>query len=593
MRAAVRGVGRPDGTVRFTYEGRSVAAGAGDTLAAALADAGVLALREAGDGSRRGLFCGMGACHECEVVVDGAAGRLACMTEAEDGMAVERQPARPPPPSAPPSAPAPETRELAPSVLVVGGGPAGLSAAAVIAEAGVDAVLLDERPKLGGQFFKQPGPKRSIDEAALDRQYRAGRELAARVRAAGVTVISGAVVWGAFRPDLLTARGEGCSWVLRPRRLVLAAGAHERGVPIPGWTLPGVMTAGAAQTLLRSSQTAPGERVLLSGNGPLNLQVAAELVEAGVEVAALVEQADLRLRANLAAGAGLLLSAPELAAKGFSYRAVLARARVPVFDRSSVVEIRGGGRVESAVTASLDRAGKPIPGTEREIEADAVCLGYGFIPANEIPRALGCRHRFDPQSGTLVTVRTRTGRTSIPAVWAAGDAGGVEGAYAAQAGGALAGAEVLADLRGESLDRRPAFGGRAGRRLRRHRRFQKALRLLYRAPLLTTQLADAATVVCRCESVTLGELHAAASGGAASAGAVKRLTRAGMGKCQGRYCSPSILALAARASGRPLDEMSGFAPQAPVRPVEIAEAAGAPPPAGGNVPACAAPPEAV
>ena len=593
MRAAVRGVGPPEGGVQITYEGRVVAAGAGDTLAAALADAGVLALREAGDGSRRGLFCGMGACHECEVVVDGRAGRLACMIEAADGMAVGRQPARPPPPPAASRPQVRETREIAPSVLVVGGGPAGLSAAAVIAEGGVDAVLLDERSKLGGQFFKQPGPKRRIDEAALDRQYRAGRELAARVLDAGVTVIGGATVWGVFRPDLLAARGEECSWVLRPRRLVLAAGAHERGVPIPGWTLPGVMTAGAAQTLLRSSQTAPGERVLMSGNGPLNLQVAAELVRAGVEVAALVEQADLRLRANPAAGAGLLLSAPELAARGFSYRAALARARVPVIDRSSVVEIRGNGRVESAVAASLDPSGNRIPGTEREIEADAVCLGYGFIPANEIPRALGCRHYFDPQSGSLATVRTRTGRTSIPSVWAPGDAGGVEGAHAAQARGALAGAEVLADLGAAPLERRDALVRGAERRLRRHLRFQKALRRLYRAPLLTTQLADRETVVCRCESVTLGELEAAASGGAASAGAVKRLTRAGMGKCQGRYCSPSILALAAAAGGAPLGEMSGFAPQTPVRPVEIGEAAGAALPGAGADADGAAPPEAV
>ena len=575
MRAAVPGVGRPDGTLRVVYEGRAVEAGAGDTLAAALIDAGRLALREAEDGSRRGVFCGMGACHECAVEVDGRPGRLACMIEAEDGMVVRRQPADPAPPDAAGSDPAfPETRELAPSVLVVGGGPAGLSAAAAIAESGVDVVLLDERSKLGGQFFKQPGPAREIDEAGLDGQYRAGRALAARVIEAGVTVIGNATVWGAFRPDLLAARGGGCSWVLRPRRLVLATGAHERGVPIPGWTLPGVMTAGAAQTLLRSSQVAPGERVLLSGNGPLNMQVAAELVRAGVEVAALVEQADLRWWNNLSSGASMLLSAPELAARGFSYRAALARARIPVLDRSSVVEIRGAGRVEAAVVASLDPAGNRVPGAEREMAADAVCLGYGFVPANEIPRALGCGHHIDPWSGSLVTTRTRTGRTSIDTVWVVGDAGGVDGAHAAQASGAMAAAEVLADLGAVSTDRASSLVRREEKPLRRHLRFQGALRRLYEARPLTTQLADDDTVVCRCESVSLGELRGSISGGAVSAGAVKRLTRAGMGKCQGRYCSPSILALSAEAGGAPPDEFSGFAPQAPVRPVEIAEVAG-------------------
>lgn len=573
MRASVPGIGRPQEALRVVYEGRAVEARAGDTLAAALIDAGRRALREAGDGTRRGLFCGMGACHECEAVVDGSAGRLTCMIEVEDGMTVSRQPANPAPGAA---GSGPEVRrsvEISPSVLVLGGGPAGLAAAAAIAESGVDVVLMDERSKLGGQFFKQPGSGREIDEAGLDGQYRAGRELAKRVVDAGAEVISGATVWGALRPDLLTARGGGCSWVLRPRRLVLAAGAHERAVPIPGWTLPGVMTTGAAQTLLRSSQVAPGERVLLSGNGPLNLQVAAELVRAGVEAAALVEQADLRWWANPAAGAGLLLSAPGAAARGFSYRAALARAGTPVLDRSSVIEIRGSEKVESAVVAPLDRSGNPLPGAEREIEADAVCLGYGFAPANEIPRALGCRHHFDPESGSLAVTRTRTGRTSIPSVWVVGDAGGVEGAYAAQAQGVMAAAEVLADLGAAPPGRRPPPVRRAERSLRRHLRFQKALRRLYRARPLTTQLAAADTVVCRCESVTLGEIRRSISGGAASAGAVKRLTRAGMGKCQGRYCSPSILDLAARASGAAPDELSGFAPQIPARPVEIAEAA--------------------
>ena len=226
------------------------------------------------------------------------------------------------------------------------------------------------------------------------------------------------------------------------------------------------------------------------------------------------------------------------------------------------------------MVAPLDPAGNRVPGAEREMAADAVCLGYGFVPANEIPRALGCGHHIDPWSGSLVTTRTRTGRTSIDTVWVVGDAGGVDGAHAAQASGAMAAAEVLADLGAVSMDRAASLMRREEKPLRRHLRFQGALRRLYEARPLTTQLADDDTVVCRCESVSLGELRGSISGGAVSAGAVKRLTRAGMGKCQGRYCSPSILALSAEAGGAPPDEFSGFAPQAPVRPVEIAEVAG-------------------
>ena len=577
MRVEIPGVGRPEGTVRLTFGGREIAAAPGQSLAAALLDAGFLELGEAGDGRGRGVFCGMGACGECAVTADGAPGRLACLVEVREGMRAEPAPARPPPPG-PPAAPL-ESREIAPAALVVGGGPAGLTAAAVIAEAGAEAVLVDERSHPGGQFYKQPSPACRIDEARLDSQFRRGRELLERAERAGVRVISGVNVWGAFRPDLLLAQGRGAAWTLRPQRLVLAAGAREKAVPIPGWTLPGVMTTGAAQSLLRSSQTAPGRRVIFSGNGPLNMQAAAELARAGTEIVAVAEQADLRWTRNLSAGAGMAAASPGLVGHGFAMRAALARRRVPVLDRSSVTEIRGEGRVRAAVIARLDGGGRPIAGTEREYEADAVCLGYGFVPSSETARALGCRHRTDPETGDLVAVRTAAGRTSKAGVWVVGDAGEIEGAYAAEAMGEAAGWDVLADL-GAAPPGAAAARRRAEGRLRRQRAFQRGLRRLYRAVPLTTQLADDRTIVCRCESVELGALRDSFAGpeGAGTAGAAKRLTRAGMGQCQGRWCGPVAEALAARAGGTPRGEFSGFAPAAPVRPVSIAGVASAAPP---------------
>ncbi len=541
-------------------EGRS-----GDTVASSLLHAGPLACRIATDGSERGLFCGMGACGECAVVIDGTSGFLACMTPIEEGMAVEKQP---------PLSEVPNTtsggiqnRDLSPSVLVVGGGPAGLSAAATIAEAGLDVVLIDERSTLGGQFYKQPAPGRELSDDHLDAQYRSGRALIARAEAAGVEILSGVTIWGAFSPMLLMATGKGSSWTLRPDRLVLATGARERAVPLPGWTLPGVIMTGAGQTLLRSTQVTPGRRVLVSGNGPLNLQVAAELAHAGVEVAALVERADLRWWRGLMPGVGMALAAPQLVRRGLAYRAALARRRVPFLVKSSVVEIHGEGRVESAAVASVDELGRRVPGTEREFAVDAVCLGYGFVPANEIPRALGCRHHVDERTQTLVTTRSESGRTSNENVWVVGDAGGVRGAYVAQALGEIAGHEIASEI--TSSHRIQPSRRNATRLLRRHQRFQESLAALYSAEPLTVQLAEPDTTICRCESVRLRDLEKSFSDGAISVGAVKRTTRAGMGNCQSRYCGSSILALAAEISGVESNEFSGFAPQSPVRPVEI------------------------
>lgn len=553
--------------LHLTYEGQVVTARAGDTVASALINEGLMACRQANDGSFRGIFCGMGACNECAIVADGNPGRLACMVQAEDGMVVGRQP---PISTASDSVVANhEIHELAPSVLIVGGGPAGLSAAATLAEAGVDVALVEERSKLGGQFYKQPGPSRRVDLSQLDGQYKAGRILINRVVEAGVRVVQGVSVWGAFGPDFLIGEGQGASWVFRPSRLILATGAIEQAVPMPGWTLPGVMTTGAAQTLLRSSQVAPGQRVLLSGNGPLNLQVAAELTHAGVEVVALVEQADLRWWTTMVSISRLVTVAPGLVGKGMAYRAALARARVPVVDRSSLVEIRGSEKVDAAVVARIDQSGHPVPGTEREYSVDAICVGYGFIPSNEIPRALGCDHHLDSHSGSLVTSCTNTGRTSVDSVWVVGDAGQIRGAHNATSNGALAGWEILAELGAISAAKAKALGRPAKRKMRRHSKFQTRLLGVYNAPPLTTQLANDATVVCRCESVPLRDLLMAFSSGATSAGAAKRVTRAGMGPCQGRYCTPSIVALAAQASGVPPTEFSGFAPQPPVRPLEI------------------------
>ena len=346
---------------------------------------------------------------------------------------------------------------------------------------------------------------------------------------------------------------------------------------LPGWTLPGVISTGAAQTLLRAHQVAPGRRVLVSGNGPLNMQVAAELVRAGVEVVALAELAPLIHPSRAAAAARMLAAAPDLVRDGLRYQAVLARARVPLARGSAVVRCDGTDRVERATVARIDAAGRPVSGTERTFDVDAVCLGFGFLPANELSRALGCRHAVDPERHELVVRRDANGRTSVDGVWVAGDAGGIGGARLAQATGLLAGADVARSL-GAALPRALlADLRRAERDRRRGARFQAALWRLYAAPRLVDQLAGAATEICRCESVPKADVDAALAEDIAHIGALKRLTRAGMGGCQGRYCGTLLAEMVARNPARPpraLDEHAWFAPSAPFKPTPIAAVAG-------------------
>jgi NADPH-dependent 2,4-dienoyl-CoA reductase/sulfur reductase-like enzyme len=571
VRVTAPGLRPRDAAATILFRGRRIECRQGDSLVAALVDAGELVCRGADAGDPRGVFCGMGVCHDCVVVADGVPSR-ACMTPVRDGMSVEphRELEEPRDPGAARLSPV----ALDPDVLVVGGGPGGLAAAAAAAESGAEVVLVDERPKLGGQYFKQPSDAFDVDESELDAQYRRGRDLIRRLERSGATLERGVQIWGAASPHELLAVAEGRALLLRPRRLVLATGAYERGVPLPGWTLPGFMTTGAVQTLMRAYQVLPGRRVLVSGNGPLNVQVAAELTRAGATVVALCESAPRSIGRG-GAVARMALAAPGLVRDGLHYLAALRRARVPMLFGHSVVRAEGTERVERAVVAQLDSGGRAVPGSERAFDVDAVCVGFGFLPSNELARTLGVRHVFDPGLGQLTAVRTAAGRTSVDDVWVAGDGGGTGGARLAQSAGVLAGVDVV-----RSLDRTPTpalerEARQAERARRRDARFQRALASLYAAPRLLDQLAGRDTYVCRCERVSLAAVEEAFAGGIESIGAVKRVTRAGMGRCQGRYCAPVLAELAARRSAGPLEEDAWFAPSPPFKPLPVAVVAAA------------------
>ena len=530
-------VGRP---VSFLFNDERIPAVSGETIAAALSAAGITTFRRTPSGAPRGVFCGMGACFDCVVTVNGRIGQRACLTQVAEGMHVASAfPAE----LTPDAAPFSDERDC--DILIVGAGVAGLSAGIAAAAAGASVVILDERHAPGGQFAKPLAPSHA--DATPDAQFRLGTSLRTEAERAGVRLEANATVWGAFAPNEIAALARGQSITYHPRRLILATGAHEAPVPVPGWTLPGVMTTGGLQTLVRSQRVSPGQRVLIAGNGPLNLQLACELLAGGLRPLAVLEAA---IRPGLAAWrdlADMALSAPDLVRDGWRMLRRLNQANVPVLWGTTLDRLEGDDRVRIAVAGA------------RRFDLDVVALNMGFQPEVNLARALGVPHRFvDRGAGSLATESDLEGRTTVAGVFSVGDGAALGGARVAQARGRLAGLAAAREIGFTA----PADAATQAA-LKRAETFQAALWRVFAAPPIA--IADE-TIVCRCEEITAARLRHEVASGLESLPALKKATRAGMGRCQGRFCAATISRM---CPGPPAPD-DFAAPRAPLRPVPAA-----------------------
>jgi NADPH-dependent 2,4-dienoyl-CoA reductase/sulfur reductase-like enzyme len=434
-------------------------------------------------------------------------------------------------------------------VLVVGAGPAGMAAAVRARSRGADVVLLDADDALGGQYWRHlPDARPARREEVLHHGWRRFVDLRQRLADdPGCRIVTGAQVWALEQADgaaptvhVLVGEADGerrAPETFMPDALVLATGAHDRTLPFPGWDLPGVFTAGAAQAMAKGERVAVGRRVLVAGAGPFLLPVAASLAQAGARVAGVVEaNGPARLARGWLPRPWQLLGAAAKIAELGGYAHTHLRHRIPYRTGAAVLGAHGDDRVTAVTVADLDPSWAPVPGTERRIAVDAVCVSHGFTPRLELAVAAGCRitaHR-------TVAVDDAQ-RTSAPGVYAAGEITGIGGVDLALAEGALAGHYAAGGSPGDpavraARTRRRVFTGFAARIEAAH-----GIR-----PGWTAWLDDT-TIVCRCEEVTAGELKAVA-GATRSQGlrSLKLSTRAALGVCQGRVCGRTVEDLLAR-----------------------------------------------
>ncbi|SDP12275.1 NADPH-dependent 2,4-dienoyl-CoA reductase, sulfur reductase [Rhodoferax sp. OV413] len=444
--------------------------------------------------------------------------------------------------------------------VVVGAGPAGVRAAQTLVAHGVRPLVLDEAPRVGGQIYRRP-PAHFQRAAQTLYGFEAARAQAVH---SAFDSLQNQID---YRPDSLVWNAQGglldvlhgptqTTQSLPYQQLIVATGATDRVLPIPGWTLPGVYALGGAQVALKYQGCAIGQRVVFMGTGPLLYLVAYQYAKAGVEVAAVLDTAHF---SDQLAALPAMLTQPAVLAKGLYFVAWLRAHGVALHSGVRPVRVLGHGRVRAVVWHDGRQ--------ERTLDCDAIGFGYALRSETQLADLLGCRFAFAPQQRAHLPERDAAGRSSVAGVYLAGDGAGIMGADAAEWAGERAALALLAD-HGVAVD--AARAERLERKLQRLQTFRAGLERAFPFPVGWAAQAPDELVVCRCEHITAGELrHTVQATGADEMNRLKALSRVGMGRCQGRSCGVAAAEILAHATGKPVEQVGRLRGQAPIKPIPI------------------------
>jgi len=460
-------------------------------------------------------------------------------------------------------------------VAVVGAGPAGIRAVEQLLRAGLTPIWIDESPDGGGRIYQRP-------PAPLDRSARTLYGFEARKASRIHDDFEHFSHLADWRPATLVwqirragpaielhcqsdLRGFTCEQV---DALLLCTGAHERIVPIPGWTRPGVTTLGGAQIAMKTQGCAIGQQVAFVGTGPLLWLVAHQYAKAGVSVPLVLDTSPFTNKFR--AAPAMFATGPATLLKGLWYTASVRRRAARVCEGGWPVRIVGDQAVEALIWQ--DQSGR-----EHRTECDALALGWGLQSEARLADLAGVAFAHDAAQGLSVPQFDRTGRSAERGLYSAGDSAAIGGADLAEQAGARVALALLEDV-GQSFDQ--ALSRVLDTSLARHWRLRAAIDRAFPAPIGRAAEMPDETILCRCEAITAGELRAAAGPLAATGRAVeinraKAFSRVGMGRCQGRMCSSAAAEVLAAHHQVALNQVGHLRAQAPVRPIPILAA---PPP---------------
>ena len=435
-------------------------------------------------------------------------------------------------------------------LIVIGAGPGGIQAAITASELGLKVTLIDSQASAGGQYFKQIPQEFNIHETSYHQEQAS--KLFGQLKNSTVKFLDRTLVWGIFhnpKSNLwhLTLQGENCPSRIETAFVIIATGAYDRSIPFPGWDLPGVITAGSAQIMIKNQGVLPGKRVIVSGTGPLQLAATSNLIEAGAKVLSVLE-----CNQNL-----FFRGIPHLPSiwgqwrrlkEGFQYAKNLIKTKTPYRIGWSVIKADGNDKVEEVTFGKLDREGYPIPKSFQNIAVESIVVGYGLTPSTEFFRLLDVEMLYSKAEGIFLPKRNDFFQTSAPGIYAVGDCAGIGGANLAMLEGKIAAIDVAIQSGKTNSITVETTLIQIDKKLKREQSFARMLGEIFSLPEGLFSLARTDTIICRCEQISLAEVKEAISFGAQSVTDIKNITRSGMGNCQGRTCGSILTQLLARAA---------------------------------------------
>ena len=454
--------------------------------------------------------------------------------------------------------------------VIIGSGPGGIAAAIKAAQAGVNVTLLDENERPGGQVFRQFEKGFKVaDPDALGPDFKEGKELLHQFNSMQdkIRYLNNTLVWGIFNDRTLALARNKASSSLRFKHLLVATGAYDRPVPFPGWTLPGVFTAGGAQKLVKSERVLPGQNILLAGTGPLQLVLADQIIQAGGRIEAILEAGNVGQ--NWFQGLIGIWGNWDFLIEGLRYLHSIQKAAVPLLRSHIILEARGNGQVEEAVIATVDKSWRPRLNTARSIKVDTICLGYGLVSSTELTMLAECEHKYDLRQGGYIPLRKANMETSVPGIYAVGDGAGVAGRKVAIQEGCIAGISVASALGCISHAKAGQQIRPYHKKLSKINRFRKVLDDISLPRPGLYELASDDTVICRCEDVTLKQLKAALADDTIQIKDFKRMTRMGMGPCEGRMCGPAVIEMLRHRLNASAEDVGCLKPRPSIKPVAL------------------------